>query len=532
MLGRASLRVSRLIGPPIVVVGALAFASTGGPACSNNDAVTPVDAAIDHATIIVTPDARVTFEATVDATPLQTNVRVALLSDLGFGIDICVSPVGSTGAMLTPYIGPLLYQKLPSFPDAGSDAATDADSGHRDGSSKDASGADSASRDAAGTTDATIDATADGSGARTGDAASDGAGDGAEAGDASDASAGDAATDAAKDARGDAFGDGASDGARDGSADATGDAVSDAVADAIVMPDGGERVGGVPANQVSTYLSVQGAGTFDVAVVLGGSSSCASPLLVTRVTLDAGKFTTLVVRGSTTPVSLDAASADAQATDASKLADASHADATMHADGAADGARDGAHDASLVDATTPAPAPLVVLTVVALTDEPALSSTFARARFFNATTASTSGEDDGGATSALRVAAVEQAATVPLAVDVPVNRVTLANPASPAVDSLGYWQGAPLVSTVPISLRASAGPLMADASLDAKPGAKDGGATSLTWTFGSTSFDLVAETNHTGFFVGNGDALELLWCDDSTSSGPSALTSCASIAAE
>ena len=49
MLGRASLRVSRLVGPPIVVVGALAFASTSGPACSNNDAVTPVDAAIDHA---------------------------------------------------------------------------------------------------------------------------------------------------------------------------------------------------------------------------------------------------------------------------------------------------------------------------------------------------------------------------------------------------------------------------------------------------------------------------------------------------
>ena len=114
---------------------------------------------------------------------------------------------------------------------------------------------------------------------------------------------------------------------------------------------------------MSGYLSVPLAGTMDVAIVRGGSTTCDRSLTPPRrVTLDAGKLYTLAV------IHAPGLAADAGPTDGGSLGDA------------------------VSDAHAEAAAPELALSVIVLTDEPEVSPSFARARFFNGLEAS-----DGGA---------------------------------------------------------------------------------------------------------------------------------------
>jgi hypothetical protein len=382
---------------------------------------------------------------------------LALLSPLGFGVDVCVQVTPTS----TPQ-GPLLNPQLPSAPDSGT----------RDARAKDAA----VPRDSTVSSDATADAREDVTSDATHDASADG---GRES----------AAPDAGGGSRDGSDLDGSEDGRREASRDgATLDArgPNDASPDAPLPLDGGQRVGGVLFGQVSSYLSVPLAGTMYVSIVRGGSTTCGESLTpVRRVTLDAGKLYTLAVLRAPGP------DRDAGLRDGGPAADA------------------------MVDAHIEAAAGELALSVVVLTDEPQVSAGFARARFFNGILS-----PDGGAAPPVSVSAVEGASSVALALDVPSLEVAEESPKAPAVDSLGYWQGAPLVSTTPISLRVA--PLTT-------PQTGDGG--SFGWVFTSTSsFDLQhAASNHSGFLVGNpGPQVALMWCDDGASIADAGrtLTSC------
>jgi hypothetical protein len=77
--------------------------------------------------------------------------------------------------------------------------------------------------------------------------------------------------------------------------------------DAGAPYDAGAPIG-VAFESLSTYVTLAGSGTFDVAIVESGSVSCATPLAVDRVTLSPAEHATLVVMGS---AALDASAADA-----------------------------------------------------------------------------------------------------------------------------------------------------------------------------------------------------------------------------
>jgi hypothetical protein len=252
---------------------------------------------------------------------------------------------------------------------------------------------------------------------------------------------------------------------------------------------------------VSPYITLPLAGTVEIAVVRGGATTCASPLLVARVTLDAGKRSTLVV---------ETAAALPQATghDGGGARDATSA---------VDATRDAGVDAAAVPA----------LTIVALTDESTSVAGLARARFFNGSTSV-----DGAMGAHLRVAAVAQTATgaldVPLALDVPPRAVSVENPANPAVDPLGYWSGELPSSTTPVELRVGG---TTDAGVDARTDGSGGPA----WTFSSLdSLSLVPATTHTGFIVGGGAAATLVWCEDGVlvDGGAVVLPSCEQLRAQ
>jgi len=306
--------------------------------CSTSPSLTSTPEAGRIQTTVVPNDTGVPFDTGTDASPLQTNVRLGLFAASPFGVDI-----GLRAATATVYPpSPLLYSQLPSLPDGGADDAG-VEAGPRDG------GRDGGPRDAS------------------------------------------------PDSRG-AAADG-SDGASDARADATlaGDATTDAdLGDA--RPDSSSTgpihlTGGVLPGQLSGYLTVPGAGTFDIAIVKGGTGSCTQPIAVHAATLGPGKFATLMV------VSLP--SADAAASGPS---------------------------------------------LVVLTDEPAELPAMARARFVNVTTP----VGDAGALP-LSVVALSQGQPTPLALDVAPDHEATTNPAAPAVDTLGYWAGSALQN--PVELR-------------------------------------------------------------------------------
>ncbi len=457
---------------------------------------------------ILSYDSAVTSSGGGDATALRTSLRVALLSPLDFGVDVCLRATGVN----QPFQGPLLYEQLPGSPDAGLDARKAVDGGPRPADAgshpvdarfeaglRDAVARDARRRDGSPSRDATIpaDASADVRSDRQADATAD------------------VTVDGRVDASVDAPGHGPNDATKDVVDGAIVDASADVQTDGASVTDGGERPGGVLAWHVSSYLTVDGAGTFDVVIVPGGSPSCSNHLASQRITLDAGKFTTLVVLGSPPPARADGGADASTSIDASK--DASRPDARQDAP---------SKDASQSDAST------LFLSIIAVTDEPALSATLARARFFNATT-----PGDAGSVGPLRVAAVERAAIVPLAAQVVEGHVSSANPANPPVDSLGYWEGTPPLPTISLLVSAGTGAWTdagpdggADAATDA--GAEAGASTpSWTITSASTPFDLIANTNHTGFLVGpTTTPIALVWCNDTVT--PSVLTSCTKFSAQ
>jgi hypothetical protein len=421
------------------------------PGCSVPSPAISVDAALDHGTSPALPDAVTAQDAGVDAAPLQTSIRVALLSSLGFGIDVCVQQ--STD---TPSQGPLLYNQhqLQTQPDAGQGDA--GDGGHD-------AGLDTGGHKDAGSTF-----------------------DGADGAVPPEGGAADGALEAAHDAT--VIPDATLDAARDATADDAGD--SGASGDASSTMDAATPFGGVLAEQVTNYLAVDGAGTFTVTLVRGGSSSCGCGV-GRRITLDPGKSYTLVV-GVPTPVPSDAATTDAEGS--------SQPDAAV-----VDG---GGNDASTCTPTAP-------LMIIPLTDEPALTPT-AHARFFNATNFNPS-SPDGGTAHPFRVAVVEANAIVPLAGEVPVGQASLVSHANPSVDTLGYWSGSLSSTTSLVDLRIGA-------PVD---GGVDGGVGQPSSTFvAADDFDLAASTDHTGFIAGGGASpLTLLWCNDSTTIG-AVYTSC------
>jgi hypothetical protein len=455
---------------------AVAGELTAGPGCSNPAPEAYVDAALDHVSTPTVPDAATAPEAGSDAAPLGANVRVALVSSLGFGVDICVTSASSTQ-------GPLLYaqHQLQTELDAGSrDAGREAGDGGR---------VDAGSTRLDGAADGRLDAPLDALRSQS-DAGRDGPKDAPI----------DAASDTTLEGARDATLDGRHDATLDGARDATLDALLDADAsgrDAGSAMDGGTPFGGVLAEQVTNYLTISGAGTFDVTVVTGGSSTCGiCPLAHRLVTLDSGKFYTLVV-GAPTPVAGDGGGDSSDRRDAPNPSDAA---------AAVDGA-----DATRADAARTCP-PTTPLVILPLTDEPALGPS-ARARFFNATNFNPS-LGDGGILHPFRVAIVEQNAVVPLASEIPPGQTALPNPANPGVDTLGYWAGG-LSTTSLVDLRIGA-------PVDAGPDASvDGGVGQPSWTFvAEDNFDLLASTVHTGFIAGgSGSPLTLLWCSDSTMIG-------------
>jgi hypothetical protein len=450
----AALLRAKVIGLTLGPVLALGLLAVHAPGCSTSNASAVADAGFADAAIVGVKDAPPGFDAGLDAATLHTSLRLALLAPLSYGVDVCLKQNGGV------YAGPLLYE-LPSLPDAGADARRDtgAEPTNKDGSVTPSDSANDGENLDAPTSDGEVtDASADGPGSHDATVPHD------------------ATTDASSDATRDV--DGA-------------DHSVDGGLDASSRPDSGVRVGGVPPGYVSSYLTVAGAGTFDVAIVVGGASSCTTPapLAVQRITLDAGKLSTLIVLGPGASSRLDAGPVEGK--DGGLVADA---------------------DASRQEAATDAAAPS--LSIIVLTDEPAVSTTTTRARFFNATSSS------DAAPGPLSVAAVEQAMVIPLTNEVLVDAVGSQHHANPAVDSLGYWSGAPLVSATPIGLRVTTG---TDAGSNPVDAGDASSAPRTSWTFASnSSFDLVApSTNHTGFIVGDpGDpdvGLSLLWCDDTSS---------------
>jgi len=269
----------------LATLTAIGVVAAGGiaPACSTSPQTSSVDASFDAIVVESPPDAVAGADVAAgkgvaDAAGLQTGVRLALMSPLPFGVDVCL---GANQRLQ----GPLVYlsKQLPTLPDAGRDAPRHPAS------------------------DASTDARPD-----TRDATPDAAADGGDAAVRSDATLDGDAT------------------ARDASPHPHDGAVGDAETDA--GKDGGVRAGGVLQWTVSDPLTVQGAGNFSVRIVVGGSSSCSTgvlPMASETVTLAPGEFATFVVLAvpPAGDAGADAAANDAAPTDAERPRDASRADA-------------------------------------------------------------------------------------------------------------------------------------------------------------------------------------------------------------
>jgi hypothetical protein len=472
----------------------LRLASLTLAACSSTPAAPPgIDGSIDHTSTIVGTDSGSVVDAAnggSDAAALSTTLRVALVSPLGYGVDICLRANGSA----TFYNNGVPLLDLPTFGDAGTDSGKrKLDAGDAAADATRRRDAGDAARDATKQHDAAMDAPTRREAATdatrrhdAGDARADVGHDAHGRTDAHDAerpndAQGEALAregggrDANRDAVEDARHDATRDAAHGGSMDAHRGAAEASRPDAGAKPDAGEKAGGVLYGHVSQYKTVALAGTVEVTLVRGGSTVCSATgeagaalvLGTQRITLEPGRLSTLVVRN--VPALVDGG---------------------------------GSFDAAVVP-----------LGIVVLTDEPAAVPSSARARFFNATTAS-----DGGEARPLRISAIGSTSTgplnVPLAREVPVDQASLENPADPPVDSLGYWAAPAPASLTPIEL-------MVTAEGDAgSRGHRHGAASAVFGAAGSSldSLELTNGTNHTGFVLGPVGSETLVWCEDSIAS--------------
>jgi hypothetical protein len=118
------------------------------------------------------------------------------------------------------------------------------------------------------------------------------AGDGLPGSDAGSANGGDAAANGSDGSTDDGGGEATEAGANDDAGDAVegGAATSDAGPSTALAP-----------RTMTNYITFPGSGTFQVAVVAGGSTTCATPLATLIVTLDPGKLATVALAGVYTP---------------------------------------------------------------------------------------------------------------------------------------------------------------------------------------------------------------------------------------
>lgn len=174
-------------------------------------------------------------------------------------------------------------------------------------------------------------------------------------------------------------------------------ASSDASVDASVSP------GGLARLAVSGYLPVLGTGVFRVNVVAGGSLSCASPIASGDVTLEAGRYATVVFAGK-----------------------------RVRVDAGVDG---GASD-------------LLQGAVVGFTDDLAVASDKARARFVNVAL----GDDPAQAVPAFSVTAVAVDGTSSLASRVEASKTSTTG-TTPLVDGRGYVTSARLTDPVTLQIQ-------------------------------------------------------------------------------
>jgi hypothetical protein len=342
-------------------------------ACSSSSEG-PTDAADEHSLTGSNPDGGAGEAGDGGALTLTTTLRLAQLSrDLGV-VDVCYrSPSSQT------FSGPIFAS-----------AMIPVDSG---------AGSDGAARD--GATDA----------ADTGQVVASDAGQDATVTDAtrSDSSASDATlSDAATDAEGDTS-------VRDA---APSDALEEAPARDASSPDAGDAStpdaspeagssSGLAYLQVSSYVTIQGAGTFEIIVVPGGQGSCTSPILDRKVTLDDGKRATLATFGSA-------------------------------------GAEAGAYDA---------------LDLVAMVDDPSIAMGGTRTRFFD----SARNAPDAGAVPSPPelLVSVVGSPTLELALVVP-GAAPMPNATPPTADALGYHTDVPVAAPAQLRIQADA-----DGGLDA-----------------------------------------------------------------
>jgi hypothetical protein len=211
----------------------------------------------------------------------MTTVRVAQLSrDVG-AVDICYRSVLSQ-----TFTGPVFSSPMAPVGDAGSGDAGSGDATRLDGEPD-------------SQTDGAADSEADG----TTDGATDSETPAGEAGpdappDVIDASSPlvDATAEAGQDATvTDATVRDAADGGPSEEAGTAPDAAPDVTADAAMEAG---TSSGLTYLQVSNYVAIMGAGTFEIVVVPGGQGTCTNALIDRMVTLDDGKRGTLAIYGS------------------------------------------------------------------------------------------------------------------------------------------------------------------------------------------------------------------------------------------
>jgi hypothetical protein len=359
---RLRLRRSVVNTRTTLAAGCLAVLAAVASACSPSSAG-PNDASDEHGLTGMNPEAGAGDGGDGAAMGLTTTLRLAQLSrDVG-GVDVCYRAYASQ-----TFSGPIFASATVPI-EAGTP-----DAGRPDGASGDAA-IEAARPDAA--QDATID------GAVADSTTSD-----AEAADAtpSDATLADAGSDASIE-------------------DAAGDAADSAIAEA------GAEAGsssGLSYLEVSSYVSIPGAGTFEIVIVPGGQGSCTNAIVDRKVTLDDGKRATLALFGS----------AQAEA---------------------------GAFNA---------------LDLIAMVDDPSIVTAGTRTRFFDSARNAT----DAAAPAQLLISVVGMPSQA-LAVVTP-GAAPSPSASPPTADALGYHTDVPVAAPADLRIQAD---IDSDAGLDAGP---------------------------------------------------------------
>jgi hypothetical protein len=414
----------------LLAFGSVVAAAIAG-ACSSSS---NVEQGVDPDAMLPTPDDVATSpDATDGGEDLSTWVRVAhLVPQLG-PISVCVLAPGSD--TWRPLIGPAAAEDGGA---PGAEAATEASSdAATDGASSDRAAVDAPMRDRA--TDAPHDASLDASRMRDG-----GAGDGPTEGPPREGGLRD----------------------RGGPSDADDGRATDGALSDAEMSDVEAGAGGVALAPLtmSHYTKVEGAGTFQLAILPANATSCTEAYFSDYVTLDSSNHSTVVL-SQTSPGML-------------------------------------ATPTSYLDWAGEAPLPFGLQTY---TDERGVTAGSARTRFINVTTP---GAGDAG-NGPLSAAILDSTANVvPLASVIEPGRATEPSETPPFVDALGYSDA--LAMSGRLALRI--GP------------AGDGG--SLPWTSAVADLGLGRGSLHTAFILSAAvEEYQVLWCNDETPEG--FLTNCA-----